>query len=237
MDKQSIIRQLENTGLKAAAAGADKFAVLLRELTEWNARFNLTSIDDPQVMLIKHIIDSLELITTNICMPNITIIDIGTGAGFPGIPLAIALPGCRFYLNESNAKKLMFLKHVVNMLALNNVTVLPGRAEELARDKNHREKYDVCVMRALAPLPVALELCAGLVRDRGYAGFYASSKQVSEASASEHAIKELGFTKAGIFSYELPQGMGSHAIISVKKVWKTPEKYPRSYAAIKKKPL
>lgn len=216
---------------------AEKLSLLLDLLKEWNEKFNLTSITDDREVIIKHFLDSLMLVKTNKSQSWQTLIDIGTGAGFPGIPLAIVFPEKEVFLSDANGKKIVFLKQVRETLGLNNITILHGRSEDLANSKQLRETFDLAVMRALAAFPVALELSSGLVKPGGRIMYYASAKQALEINKDLNCIKELGCVLDGIYEYVLPEDMGNHAIVSVNKLWKTLLKYPRPFGAIKKKSL
>lgn len=215
----------------------DKFGTLLDLLKEWNEKFNLTSITDDKEIIIKHFMDSLMLVKVNNSKPWQTMIDIGTGAGFPGIPLAIIFPEREIHLSDANGKKITFLKQARETLKLKNITVIQGRSEELSRTKNIRETFDLAVMRALAAFPVALELSSTTVQPGGQVMYYASAKQAGEIKKDLNCFKELGCELDSMHPYELPEDMGSHTIVTVNKLWKTPHKYPRPFGAIKKKPL
>jgi 16S rRNA (guanine527-N7)-methyltransferase len=215
----------------------EKFLLYLDQLKEWNEKFNLTSITDDKEVIIKHFADSLVLVKPNISMSWQTIVDIGAGAGLPGIPLAIVFPDKKIYLNDSNGKKVQFLKHMKEILSLSNLEILESRAETISHAGKYREFFDAAVMRALASFPIALELSAGFVKPGGYIMYYASSKQAAEINKKMKCFEELGCSLEGSYAYELAGGFGSHAIVSVKKLWKTPVKYPRVFGSIKKKPL
>ncbi len=216
---------------------ADKFSLLLDELKGWNEKFNLTSITDDRDIIIKHFVDSLVLVKPNKSMTWQTIVDIGAGAGFPGIPLAIAFPGKKIFLNESNGKKVTFLLHIKDSLNLRNMEILEGRAETLSHTGEFREFFDAACMRALASFSIGLELSASFVKPGGAVMYYASAKQAAEINKDMPCFKELGCVFDGMHHYELPEGCGSHTIVSVNKMWKTPAIYPRVYGSIKKKPL
>jgi 16S rRNA (guanine527-N7)-methyltransferase len=216
---------------------AAKLSILLDMLKEWNDKFNLTSITQDGEVIIKHFVDSLMLVKSNNSKPWHTLIDIGTGAGFPGLPLAIIYPNREIFLSDANGKKILFLRQVKEELSLANVTIIHGRSEDLSRNSKLRDSFDAAAMRALSAFPIALELSAGLVKTGGQVLYYASSKQAQEINKQLDCFKELGCELAGSFAYELPENMGSHSIISVNKLWKTPFKYPRPYGVIKKKPL
>ena len=216
---------------------AGKFGIFLDLLKDWNEKFNLTSITDDKEIIIKHFMDSLMLVKSNNSMSWQTVIDIGAGAGFPGIPLAIIFPERKIFLSDANGKKVTFLKQAKESLGLKNVTVIQGRSEDLSREKNMRENFDLAVMRALAAFPIALELSSPLVKHGGRVKYYASAKQAAEINKDLKCFKELGCGLDSVYEYTLPENMGNHTIVTVNKLWKTPYKYPRQYGAIKKKPL
>jgi len=227
---------LENFGL-ADRVVTNKIAVYIDGLREWSNRFNLTSITDEREIIIRHVLDSLELVKADIVLENETVIDMGTGAGLPGIVLAILNQNTEYTLVESNKKKINFLNHIKAIIGLKNLVILNARAEELARESDYREKYSCATARALAPFPISLEAGIGLVRNKGNFCFYASAKQKQEILKHDSVLKELGSQIASIHDYSLPESMGEHSIVIVKKLWKTDKKYPRQYSKIKKEPL
>ena len=214
-----------------------KFLLLMNELVEWNKKFNLTSITDDTGIVVRHFLDSLQPEILGITSQYKTIIDIGTGAGFPGLPLAIVNKKLKVYLMESNGKKITFLKHMVKELGQDNIFVLEGRAEEFSRKYEHRDKYDAVIMRAISNFNIVMEISCALVKHHGQILYYASSKQKEEISDEGKLYRELKLEMAHIEDYELPDNYGNHSIIILDKLLRTPDKYPRIYNMIKAKPL
>lgn len=229
--------QLKQIEPKISAEVLDKFSIFSDELREWNAKFNLTSITDEKEIIIKHFIDSLYLLKTDVVSRCETLLDAGTGAGFPSIPLALLCKDRRFFLLESNNKKIGFLEHIKEKLELNNVFLITERSEILSGNKNYREKYDCVVSRALAKFPIAMEISMALVKVQGLVVYYASQKQKPEISAQKVLFEKLKCEIESIYDYSLPEGRGEHSLIIVKKLWKTISTYPRQFNKIKRNPL
>ncbi|MBR3203201.1 MAG: 16S rRNA (guanine(527)-N(7))-methyltransferase RsmG [Solobacterium sp.] len=209
--------------------GSRKLTVLLKE---WNAKFNLTAIDDPEEVYEKHILDCLiplgyETITG-------TVADVGSGAGFPGLVWALALPACSITLIEPTAKRCRYLEEAVKELGLTNVTVVNQRAEEVV--SSSRESFDVVTARAVANLPVLSELCVPLVKPGGFFCALKGAQGKEEAKLAEFALNRLGCSKPKIVETALPCG-DERTIIHADKLRSTPKQYPRNYAQIKHKPL
>lgn len=210
------------------------FNLYLKELLEWNKKFNLTSITDPEEIKLKHFEDSLSILQS-LHLINESVVDVGTGAGFPGIPLKIACPQIKLTLIESRQKKVAFLKHIVSLLKLQDVEIIWGRAEEVAKEK--REVFDLAVARALAKLNILSEYCLPLVKTNGLFVAYkdkAVEKEVEEASA---AIKTMGGKVKEIKKVKLPNSELVTSLVMIEKVSPTPEKYPRRPGLAKKRPL
>lgn len=205
-----------------------KFAALL---TEANDVTNLTSIP-PEELVVKHFYDSLYLIHLFNFSNGKRFLDLGSGAGFPGIPLAIALPNVSFLLLDSNGKKCRFLNFARDVLALKNVEVLQSRIEDL---KNL--SVDGVTARAVAPLNILLELVSGILKPGSYFLAMKGGKGEEELEQSLHAQKVLGFQLSNVDSFLLPEAMGERINFSFLKNKNTPHSYPRSYALIKRKPL
>ena len=205
----------------------------------WNNKFNLTSIDDDHDFIVKHFLDSLSILPfikkfENI--DNINIIDIGTGAGFPAIPLKIILKDINITMLDAVEKKVKFLDVCISTLKLKNTKAFHGRAEDYGHNKEHREKYDIAVARAVASLPVLLEYCLPFVKKDGI--FIAmKGKNMEEVSASQRALNELGGKIEEIEEITMPSSDNVRNIIIVKKFRQTPPNYPRKAGKPSKMPL
>ncbi len=209
-----------------------KFERYLNLLLEWNEKFNLTAIIDKDEIEEKHFIDSIELVKY-FDLKNKTLLDVGSGAGFPGIPLAIVEPSLQITLLESNGKRVSFLHEVVKELELKNVSIIQGRAEELGT----REKYDIVTARAVKELNVLLEICFYLVKVGGLFIAYKSSGVDEEISNAKRAFKLLQIDEYKKFDYCLPKSKNSRVFLGILKKNKTQKKYPRVYGEIIKQPL
>ena len=179
-------------GLRLSRAQLSALSLYERELVDWNTRFNLTAIRDPQEIHIKHFLDSLTCLVAFRESPLGRLIDVGTGAGFPGIPLKIIYPKMHLTLVESVGKKAEFCRHVVKILDLQGVEVVQERAEVLGQDPAHREQYDWAVARAVAILPVLAEYLLPLVRVGGSMLAMKGESGPAEAHTAEHAMRVLG---------------------------------------------
>jgi len=215
----------------------NRIFLFISELKEWNNKFNLTSITENRQIIIRHIIDSLEILKCGILQQGNEIIDLGTGAGLPGIPLSIMEPEIKVSLVESNNKKVLLLKHIKEKLDLKNISIVNARAEIISADKKYRERFYSACARALAPFPVALESGIALVKSDGYMFFYMSKKQKDDMKENMNTMEALGCQIHQIHDYSLPLSMGDYSIVIVKKMWKTDKKYPRQYSKIRKNPL
>ncbi len=204
-------------------------------LLEENEKYNLTAIKDKELIRTKHFDDSLKLLDIYAFHSNDKVLDIGTGAGFPAIPLAIARPDLQFTLLDSQTKRTNFLKLVKTELDLDNVHIINGRCENIAREKEYREAFDYVMARALAPLPTLLELAIPFLKVDGVFFAYKSKNFDDEYKASTVAMKELK-TKL-IDKYEYSINEIKRVIVLFKKIDKTSKKYPRANGIPKKKPL
>ena len=205
----------------------DAFAWYLDELLRWNARHNLTAIVDPGGIAVKHFLDSLTLIPLLGTEPAGRLIDIGTGAGFPGLPLRIACPTLRLTLVEATGKKADFCRYVVQGLGLKGVDILHARAEDVARQPGQREAYDVAAARAVASLPVLLEYLLPLVRLGGRVLAQKGENAPGEVQQAARALELLGGRLIRIHPVELPGVADSRYIVEIEKVAATPAGYPR----------
>ena len=224
------MKLLEEFGLNEQQIS--KFQRYLELLLEWNEKFNLTAITDKDEIEEKHFIDSIELIKF-FDVKNKTLLDVGSGAGFPGIPLAIVEPTLKITLLESNGKRVSFLREVVNDLDLKNVDIIQGRSEDLGT----REKYDIVTARAVKELNVLLEITFYLVKVGGYFIAYKSSGIDEELLNAKHAFKCLQIDEYKKFEYFLPKSKNSRVFLGILKKNKTQKKYPRRYGEITKQPL
>ena len=207
-------------------------------LIDWNQRMNLTTITDRKEVIEKHFIDSVLLLTKykNEIFNNKTIIDVGTGAGFPGIPLAIMLPHTKFTLIDSLEKRIYFLKNVIDELKLENVILYHGRAEDYGKDTSFREQFDYCVSRAVAPLPILLEYCSPFIKIDGSLLLYKSKKTDQEIQDSQHALDELNCKIGDICTLSENEDYKRY-IVEIHKINNTLAKYPRKAGKPKKNPL
>jgi len=203
-------------------------------LLEWNEKMNLTAIEDDREFIIKHFVDSLSIIPYLKNAGNL--IDVGTGAGFPGLPVKIAQPSLDVVLLDSLEKRTAFLKHVIETLSLTGISAIHSRAEDAGRSPQHREKYDVAVARAVAALPVLLEYCLPLVK---VGGIFIAMKgsSVDEIESAHKALDILGGKIEEINELTLPDSDIKRNIIIVKKFRQIPTKYPRKAGKPAKEPL
>jgi 16S rRNA (guanine527-N7)-methyltransferase len=209
-----------------------------QELIAWNQRVNLTSIIEPQEIVVKHFLDSLSVYgVLSGLPPDLTLIDVGSGAGFPGLPLKIVLPDLRLTLLEATGKKAAFLHHMVQILALNRVTVLAARAEEAGRRPDQREGYDAAVARAVAPLPVLAEYTLPLVRVGGRVIVQKGQSPADEIKAAANALGILGGKISQTLAVTVPGLTAERHLVVIKKNKATPPQYPRRPGLPAKKPI
>jgi 16S rRNA (guanine527-N7)-methyltransferase len=208
-----------------------------RELLDWNQRMNLTAIREPEQVRIKHFLDSFTCMLVMRNTPMERIIDVGTGAGFPGIPLKILNPTTQLTLVESVGKKADFCRHIVQMLGLEGVQVVQDRAEVVGQSRVHRQKYDWAIARAVAVLPVLAEFLLPLVRVGGAMLAMKGESAPAEAHAAQHAIHLLGGRLRKLIPITLPSVVEQRYLVVVDKVAATPDTYPRKVGAPAKSPL
>lgn len=215
---------------------SEQFISYYNLLIEWNKKINLTSITDYKEVVIKHFIDSLSIVDIFDMNGEYSLVDVGSGAGFPGIPLKIVFPSLKVTLIDSLGKRVRFLEQVIDKLNLKNINAIHTRAEEFGNSK-YRESYDICVTRAVADLSVISEYCLPLVKTDGYFFPYKSGNIKEELYNSEIAIEELGGTVDDISIFQLPNTDIERSIIKIYKETPTPKKYPRRNGLPSKKPL
>ena len=211
-------------------------------LIEKNKVMNLTAITDKEDVIVKHFIDSIALIPyltdKGININNkLKIIDIGTGAGFPGLPLKIMMPDVKFTLLDSLNKRVSFLNEVIDELKLKDIEALHGRAEDYASDSKYREKYDICVSRAVANLSTLSEYCIPFVKEDGYFISNKAGESEEEINKAKNAIKILGGKINKVEEFVLPGTDVSRVFVFIRKLELTDKKYPRKAGVPAKKPL
>lgn len=224
-------------GLRLTDRQVADLQVYENELLSWNSQFNLTAIRDSESIRVKHFLDSFSCILALRDLPPKSLIDIGTGAGFPGIPLKIVFPKMRLTLVESVSKKANFCHHMVETLGLEGVTVLSDRAEEVGQAVDHRQKYDWAVARAVASLPVLVEYLLPLVRVGGRILAQKGESAHAEAHESERALALLGGRLRQLLPVTLPGVVEERFLVVIDKIAATPPLYPRRTGIPAKKPL
>lgn len=231
------MREILARGLPALGVALDRLPLLEKFsslLLERNQVMNLTAITDPEQVAVLHFLDSLCLLPLADWAGK-TVVDVGTGAGFPGMPLAMAVPEASVTLLDSLGKRVAFLEECRAALGLENVRCVHARAEEFAAGE--RESFDLAVSRAVAALPTLCELCLPLVKVGGRFLAMKSSGTGEEIASSERAIALLGGKLAAVEDYTIPTSQIVHRVVVIQKVSPTPKKYPRRFAQIKKQPL
>lgn len=203
----------------------------------WNEKVNLTAITDRDEFIIKHFLDSVLCCGFPEYESAKKIIDVGTGAGFPGIPLAVVSPEKQFVLMDSLKKRLNIIDELTDSIGIQNVSTVHARAEELARNKEHREQYDLCVSRAVANLATLSEYCLPFIRQGGYLLAYKGPDADDEIAQAKKAVFLLGGQLERVESAPLNQYGLDHRILFIKKVRNTPAKYPRKAGTPSKDPL
>lgn len=236
---EKLKQGLESFQLVVDDEKINQFLLYYNVLIEWNSFMNLTTITDFEEVVLKHFIDSISLIKA---MPDLSekkykLIDIGTGAGFPGIPLKIVFPNLEVTLLDSLNKRINFLNEVINKLELKNIEAVHGRAEDYAKPDKLREKYDICVSRAVANMAVLSEYCIPFVKQGGYFAAYKSDKAAEEFESAMEAIDILGGKYEKQVEFYLPFSDIYRNIILIRKNKKTSLKYPRKAGIPVKEPL
>lgn len=226
---------LSQGNMTVSAAQYEKFYDYSKLLVEWNEKINLTAITDPDGIALKHFYDSLYPFTFIDIDQGSSVIDVGTGAGFPSCPLKIIRNDLKLTLLDSLNKRINFLREISNKLSL-NADCVHGRAEEFGKKVEYREKYDIACARAVANLSELCEYCLPFVRINGKFIALKGSNGKEELSYSKNAVKILGGELELLKEYTLPNG-DRRTLIVIKKITPTPEKYPRNKGQMKKKPL
>ena len=236
-DLEIFQRDLEAFGIALSGEQTGQFLRYYELLLEWNGRMNLTAITEYQEVLTKHFVDSLSLV--KVCRPaqGDTLIDVGTGAGFPGLALKIAFPGLKVTLLDSLNKRIQFLNAVIEELKLTDVEAVHGRAEDHAAPGRGRETFDFCVSRAVAHLSTLSEYCLPFVKKGGQFIAYKSEKGPGEVADAQKAISVLGGRVRESVEFALPDSDIHRNLVVVEKVQKTPAKYPRKAGLPSREPI
>lgn len=258
-------KKCEAFGIHLSGEQIEKFMDYYELLMEWNSFMNLTAITDFDEVILKHFVDSLAVCQVSVFrealklsdhkisvgadllskegssdkrkISEISLIDVGTGAGFPGIPLNIVFGDMRITLLDSLNKRVNFLNTVIDKLNLKNIEAVHGRAEDFARQQDYREQYDFCVSRAVANLSTLSELCIPFLKRDGYFISYKSEKVREELSVGKKAVEILGGEIKDILEYQLPESDMNRSMVFIRKVKSTPKKYPRKAGTPAKEPL
>ena len=235
INKDLLKNNAASLGIELVEEEISRFDMLAERLIEQNKTMNLTAITEPDEVVIKHFVDSISLLSAVTPEKGAKILDLGTGAGFPGIPLLICRPDINLTMVDSTAKKLKYVASTVEALGLNAET-LHSRAEEAGKQPEYREQYDIVCSRAVAALNLLCEYCLPFVKVGGIFAAMKSAKADEEIALAKNALKTLGGKIIDKKTFTLSDG-GERTIILIKKVSQIPSKYPRPSAQIAKKPL
>lgn len=233
---KTLFEEAQKNEINLTEAQLEKFEIYMDFILEYNSHTNLTAITEPEEIMIKHFLDSIILDKFFKMPQNAKVIDVGTGAGFPGVPLKILREDINLTLVDSLNKRIKFLNELMKKVDL-QAKIFHARAEELSHDNKFRENYDFVVSRAVAPLGILCEYCLPYVKPGGCLIALKGSNAEEEIKNAKNAINILGGKIEYIKSFELPKNMGSRNVVIIKKIKNTPQKYPRSNSQISKKSL
>ena len=236
---EKLKNALEPLKIRLTEEQIEAFFRFYEDLVEKNKVMNLTAITEMQEVITKHFVDSLSLVRA---VPDLgnkkrKVMDLGTGAGFPGIPLAIAFPNLELILADSLNKRILFIEEECGKLGVRNVNAIHGRAEDLARMQEYREQFDLCVSRAVANLSTLSEYCIPFVKEGGYFIPYKSGEIRQETENAETALKLLGGTIEEEIRFSLPEEEGDRTLLKIRKTGPSPKKFPRKAGLPSKEPL
>ena len=234
---EKFIKNLLSFGIELDDIKLEQFHKYYELLIEWNKNINLTAITEYGDVLTKHFLDSLSIVKAIDCKQTLSLIDVGTGAGFPGIPIKIVFPNIKVTLLDSLKKRVNFLDEVIKNLSLTDIEAIHGRAEDFAKEDKLREQYDISVSRAVANLSTLSELCLPYVNVNGKFISYKSEKADIELIEADNAIQILGGGNIEKIPFLLPGTEFERNIIVIDKIMKTPSKYPRKSGKPEKSPL
>lgn len=237
MDYQILEQKLGELGIKQDQNQLERFHKFYQLLIEWNKVMNLTGITEYEDVVEKHFVDSLSIIKAIDLSGIHTVIDVGTGAGFPGIPLKIAFPHLRVVLLDSLNKRIKFLDEVISQLELTEIRTIHGRAEEYARKEEYREQFNLCVSRAVANLSTLSEYCLPYIQVGGMFVPYKSGEIDDEVEQSKKAVRILGGNIKEVMKFELPGTDIHRSFVLIHKEQHTQKKYPRKAGIPAKEPL
>ena len=237
MDDRRFDQELETLGIRLTDVQKRQFDRYYELLIEWNRVMNLTGITEYDEVNLKHFTDSLTIVRIKEMKNVSTMIDVGTGAGFPGIPIKIAFPHIKVTLLDSLNKRIKFLDQIVEELGLDDVVTLHGRAEDYAKKDEYREKFDLCASRAVANLSTLSEYCLPFIKKGGCFVSYKSADSDEEIKMSGKALDILGGKIEKIDKFMLPGSDMGRALVMIEKVKNTPRKYPRKAGVPSKEPL
>jgi len=226
-----------NEGIEFNEEKYSKFIKYKEMIKEWNEKINLTAIVEDDEIIKKHFIDSIKVFKFEKLKNGRKVIDIGTGGGFPGIPMKIVNPSTEVVLLDSLNKRINFLNEVIKDLELNNIRTIHGRAEDFARESRYREKFDVATSRAVANLTVLSEFCLPYVKVGGYFVAMKGPAIEEEMKDAKNAIKILGGQVEKIIEVDIEGSDLNHNLVVIKKIKETPSKYPRKAGMVTKNPL
>lgn len=239
-DENILIDGAQKMGINLHKEQIKKFSRYLELLIQWNQKINLTSLKTPREIIIKHFLDSIsciKIINKYIDTEGISIIDVGAGAGFPGMPIKIICPSIRLSLLEARNKKTMFLEKVADEMNFKKVKILNGRAEIFGKGEDHRERHNIAISRAVARLNVLSEYCLPLVRVGGLFVAQKGRSYKKEIDKALKAIQLLGGELIGVENVRIPFTNQERYLLVIKKIIYTPSKYPRKEGLPQKRPL
>lgn len=236
-DTSQFIQDLKELGVSLTDRQIEQFLIYYELLTEWNSFMNLTAITEYEDVLKKHFVDSVSLIQAVDIRKELTLIDVGTGAGFPGLALKIAYPELKVTLLDSLQKRIQFLDAVIEKLGLEGIETIHGRAEDFAKPQKLRESFDLCVSRAVANLSTLSEYCLPFVKVGGYFIPYKSEKIAQEKEEAKKALELLGGKFERQVEFMLPSSDIYRNLFVIKKVKETPKKFPRKAGLPAKEPI
>ena len=236
-DLTSLKKGLDELEIHLTEEQTGQFLTYYELLTEWNSFMNLTASTEFQEVVTKHFLDSLAIVKAQDMKKVKTLLDVGTGAGFPGIPLAIVSPEKEFLLIDSLNKRIRIINELIGELGLRNVRAVHGRAEEMARQKQYRQKFDVCVSRAVSRMSVLSEYCLPFLHKGGWLIAYKGPDAEKELKEAQNALNILGGQLDEVTETHMEEYGLFHKIVYIKKIKETPKQYPRKAGTPDRQPL